>query len=198
MNYDKRLARIVNAVLEWQAAIIDAAKANSGDYRAAVARTLAEFVAAVLDYAKHQHETGDKQAVLHAVSVCAKAGLPLPPWAAAAFCKAYEDARDFRCASWDDVFDAPVRKHEKRPAKEQQARLETAVWLRVSQLRKSKPRRNVFPEVAAEFGIGEAVARKYFFAAEKLNRSNPLAGALAELSTVGERLRTLKINRRTD
>jgi hypothetical protein len=173
---------------------------NSEEYCAGVERAKAEYVAAKLEYSKLSHEAGNKLAVLHAIDACATAGLPLPQWAADAFCKAFDEVRFFRCASWDEVFGVPIKKHEKLPAKEQQSRLQIRVWVRVSQLREATPRRNVFPEVAAEFKIGVAMARKHFFAAEKKITSGTLEGAAAaqhaEGILIAEELKALARKRR--
>jgi hypothetical protein len=122
----------------------------------------------VMPRLQQKYEDGEKGALLRAISICAHEGYPLPPWAAKAFDDAYTAViHDFQFASWDDVFGKPHPKHIKLSAKRQAMRLTLVVWARVIGLREKTPHRDVFPDVAAEFGIGSAVAKQYFRRMEK-------------------------------
>lgn len=120
-----------------------------------------------LEQAGQAFERGDKGALLFAISMCASYRVPLPPWAAEAFMIAYFDVKWGReCLSWDEVFGVPHPKHVRRLPKGGTFK-QSNVCRRVRELRQQQPRRDVFPEVAAEFAISVALARKYFYDAEK-------------------------------
>lgn len=123
--------------------------------------------------AKQRYERGDKGALLFAIDMCISAAIPLPHWVALAFQVAYEDVKHrYLHATWDEVFGAPHPKNLKLHAKRDQLQKQWQVWVRVTYLREKTPRRDVFPAVAAEFGISKGLTRKFFYDADQLLHSS--------------------------
>ena len=132
------------------------------------------FDAKSLDRAKQRFDRGDKSALLDAVyawmSSTSHKPDAVPEWIRVAFMNAFAKVRiSHEYKSWDDAFGPPLKKNEKLACKAGRSfKAAAKVWVRVAELRRETPRRNVFPEVAKEFGISVAEARKYFYAASKL------------------------------
>ena len=132
-------------------------------------RTPQQVAAAACERARLRFNQGNKGAILDAVYACATVGVPLPEWAATAFVKASDDVkRKMLHASWDDVFGIPHLKGEKLPAKRNKAAKMWPVWLRVLELRQQQPGRDHFDRAAQDFKISVALAKEYFYEAQKL------------------------------
>ncbi|MET0706635.1 MAG: hypothetical protein ABWY82_07285, partial [Tardiphaga sp.] len=55
----------------------------------------------LIDDRRRRFEAGDKAALLDAVDLCARAGLPMPGWLAEAYCAAYAHWAAYRARSLD-------------------------------------------------------------------------------------------------
>ena len=126
-----------------------------------------------LDRAKQRFDLGDKSALLDALYAWIfqdpTNAMPLPEWVRLEFVIAFTKVRlSHEYRSWDEAFGPPLKKNEKHAAKRAEALKRPRVWARVAELRRETPHRDVFPEVAKEFGISVAEAKKYFYAASKL------------------------------
>ena len=141
------------------------------------------FDAKSLDQAKERFDLGGKSALLDAVYACTLQHPtdPLPEWVRFAFMNAFVKVRiSHEYNSWDEAFGSSRKKNEKLVARRAEFLKRAKVWVRVAELRRETPHRNVFPEVAKEFGISVAEARKYFYSANKPRAGNS-ATMLAEL-----------------
>src|SRR5262245_55861000 len=120
--------------------------------------------------AKRRFDRGDKGAILEAIFHCALGELPLADWPRDAFMRAYTETKvgPPLHRSWDVVFATPHEKHEKLHAKLLAGALRWRVYIAVLDLRAKQPHKDHFPAVAARFGIGEALCRKYFRQAQRI------------------------------
>jgi hypothetical protein len=134
-------------------------------------RRFAELMANSLARAEQRLLRGDTAAILDAVFDCALAGM-LPEWLCRAFRQAYGAVKiELLHASWDDVFGRPHGKNTKLAAAQRDRAYRWAVYAEICDRRGQRPRKDHFAEVAAKYGIGEAVARKYYRKASRMMRS---------------------------
>ena len=150
-------------------------------------RKIGAFDKSSLDRIKQRFDLGDRRALLDAVYACILRYPtdPLPEWVRLAFMNAFVKVRiSHEYNSWDEAFGSPHQKNEKLVAKRAEFLKRAKVWFRVAELRRETPRRNVFPQVAKEFGISVGLARDYFYAANKLTRAGNSATMLAELEQI--------------
>jgi hypothetical protein len=82
-------------------------KFRQGSYEALTAEERNQLLGTVDFYDRVKFENGDKRALLGVIAQCARKELPLPAWAATAFCEAYFRSRDGKLKSWNEVFGKP-------------------------------------------------------------------------------------------
>lgn len=124
-----------------------------------------------LERTKQRFDRGDNSALLDAIYLCTVhwPGRPLPSWVEAAFWNAFVGVKlAHEYESWDEAFGLPHPKNRKLIAKRAEFEKRADLWVRVAELRRKAPHRDHFPAVAKEFGLSVAVAKKYFYATNKL------------------------------
>jgi hypothetical protein len=142
-----------------------------------------------LERAKQRSDRGDNSAVLDAIYLCTLHQCALPSWVRTAFRNVFLRVKLFHdYASWDEAFGLPHPKDQKQSAKRAGFLNRTRLWVRVAELRREAPHRDHFPTVAKEFGLSVAVAKKYFYAANKLTGCADEAEALAMLEQMAASL----------
>lgn len=111
-------------------------------------------------------ETGDKAAILEALSICSLSDLPIPKWCAKAYLKAYRSVRQYRAKSWDDAFGRPHPKNTKIGAKRDEREKEFILYDRVEEMKKKNPKtdkKTILERTGKELCIGEKLAEKYYY-----------------------------------
>lgn len=114
----------------------------------------------------HFMATGDKDAILKALAVCALNDLPIPRWCSIAYLKAYRNVRQYRAKSWDDAFGQPHPKNAKIENRRDKREKEFLVYDRVREIKRESPNtpidRNLFEDVGKEFCISGGLADQYY------------------------------------
>jgi len=126
-----------------------------------------EVVDGQLDEYRQQFESGDADAVFHALLFCAKYEVVMPDWLGA---ELHHVWRRFIRREADDLGGAfgitwPKGKHKAAYLKRR--RLKFAVFNRVTELHRDRPLdASLFAEVGTEFGIGKTLVTEYYYAAK--------------------------------
>ncbi|MDA8348204.1 MAG: hypothetical protein M0038_05275 [Pseudomonadota bacterium] len=133
---------------------------------------------------------GDKLALAHAVAICACTDIPLPEWAARAFLQGFNELREFKAKSWDDVLGQPRPKGTHASALRKRRERSFLTWAHVQRAARSgAPIDNeLFERVGKLLRIGRELAKRYYVDVEtRIRDSAPLfsgdgAQALLELT----------------
>jgi hypothetical protein len=140
-------------------------KFRRGSYEALTAEERNQLLGTVDFYDRVHFENGDKRALLGVIAQCARKELPLPAWAATAFCEAYFRSRDGKLKSWNEVFGKPwPGKSRKGTATESRA---VAVWIEVNRLHHDEGcpiDEGLFERVGKSLGVGRrsTISRLYW------------------------------------
>jgi hypothetical protein len=120
--------------------------------------------ALLVEKCRKQFEEGEAAALLDAVDYCARSAMPLPLWAAQAFCDRYISWVQFRAGTLDEAFGVtrPKGKHTgKRATRE---RLRPRVVLCVLKLDEEMPLDEaLFERVGAKLEISGSLARTIYY-----------------------------------
>lgn len=121
-----------------------------------------KFFADRLVHHEQEYKGGKRSALAMTIKLCAAGGVPLPPWAAKAFCDGVTEILEARVRSWDDVFGhTPLSEPKRRLA---QKRLEREWVVRNwAQLHTTMAiDETFFEQMARETGLTQSVARKIY------------------------------------
>ena len=115
---------------------------------------------------------GDRTLILEGVQLCAKAGVPLPFWLAAAFLRAYADTRHrHRHKSWDDVFGAPHAKGTHLGADRRRHTLGRDAYVLVGRIKTQNPDTPIdealFDRVGRALGASRTVTAEAYYRMKK-------------------------------
>ena len=117
----------------------------------------------LIDDRRRRFEAGDKAALLDAVDLCARAGLPMPGWLAEAYCAAYAHWAAYRVRSLDEAFGVD-RKGRKLADLQQRESLKAVVAVEVNRLRKVMPTdEHLFEEAGAELNMPVGQVRGIYY-----------------------------------
>jgi hypothetical protein len=146
---------------------------------------MAKLTARLVELARERFKAGDPAALLDAVDSCARAGMPMPPWLAEAFCERY--ARWARFEKESATLDAAF--NVKRPKKMHIGKRELREWLRprvvfaVLRLHRDGGApidQQLFDIVGEEFNISGGQASKIYY--------EPASALLRKLGETAEKL----------
>lgn len=112
---------------------------------------------------------GDKLALAHAVAICACADLVLPEWVARAFLQGFNELREFKVKSWDDVLGQPRPKGTHARALRKRRERSFLAWAHVRHLAASgTPIDNeMFEAVGKRLHVGRELAKRFYVYEEK-------------------------------
>jgi hypothetical protein len=118
---------------------------------------------------KEDFEAGDTGALLRAIAECARRGIPLPPWAAAAFCERLAKVEGWEVDSWEDVFGRIRPKHSHKHSFQRDKRL----WEAHDRVMAAKKAGRsigsaLFEDIGREIGISGASCSKCYYKAKKI------------------------------
>ncbi len=109
--------------------------------------------------------SGQPQALTDMIYWCLKLGWAIPKWAADAFIVAVEKVKRAEVGSWDDAFGRPYPKGHQL-ARERARLKSTAIYLRVTELRKRRIPIN-FDEVGREHGLAATQCKTAYYKFKK-------------------------------
>lgn len=122
-----------------------------------------------LEQEQERFAAGDRGALLAAVRECARCGLPMPEWVAAAFIRSYDQVLNCRVKSWDEAFGAPFPKGSHLNALRKRRKLRvfvhSAVIDRVQRDPSTPIDKGLFESVGEEFNIGASQAEELYYSA---------------------------------
>jgi hypothetical protein len=122
-----------------------------------------------LEEERERFAAGDRVALLAAVRECARCGLPMPEWVAAAFIRSYDQVLNCRVKSWDEAFGAPFPKGSHLNALRKRRKLRifvhSAVLDRVRRDPSTPIDKGLFESVGEEFSIGASLAEELYYSA---------------------------------
>jgi len=116
---------------------------------------------------KEKHDAGDKPALIGAITICARAGMPLPPWVSEAWIAADSRIKDYGAKSWDDVFGVPHPKGRHIETARRHLELAIEVYERVEEIKREEPATPVdaalFERVGQEHCIGKTTCETLYY-----------------------------------
>ena len=137
----------------------------------------------LIDDRRRRFEAGDKAALLDAVDLCARAGLPMPGWLAEAYCAAYAHWAAYRARSLDEAFGVD-RKGRKLADLQQRESLKAVVAVEVNRLRKVMPTdEHLFEEAGAELNMPVGQVRGIYY--DKTNHWPQFAEGIRKMTVPG-------------
>jgi hypothetical protein len=101
-------------------------------------------------------EKGDHVALMEAIARCMMYGVPIPNWAASAFCAGYQAIGRLEANSWDDVFGKPHAKGKHLKHKALRLKKREQVYHRIRELHAEGRAIDdeLFERVGKELGVG--------------------------------------------
>lgn len=120
---------------------------------------------------KSYKEKNKKKTILKAIAVCANYGLKMPEWVSQTFLDSYYSVIRGEKMSWDEAFGMPFRNgaHKKTI---KNSRKKIPVFYAVREANKNIPIPKVFEVVGEQFGIGERLAKDYYYEIKKIFDKN--------------------------
>ena len=154
MGYEFRTLEIVSRLIPAEYMLVEEAR-----------QIIDWWVARLLEYLRLRYEAGDGIAIIDAVNICAGYTLPLPEWAALAFCDKYSQLLSYEFRTLDQAFGAFHRKHLDVDAQERRAELgQAAAWLKALKEAEGVPvGEGMWDEIGEELGIpGPTLSKMYY------------------------------------
>ncbi len=114
---------------------------------------------------------GDSAAVIEALYLCSLNSLPIPRWCEFEFLAAYRKVRQYKAASWDDVFGKPHPKGTHLKAKRELWEKGSQVYYRIEEILRNEPETpidgSLFERVGREFAIGAKTKTEMIYYGQK-------------------------------
>jgi hypothetical protein len=159
-------ALALDRALEETDAIIEADPSRSLDPSLPVFQVAQQLV---LEEHREAFESGDSQALLAAIRICANHDIAMPKWLSAAYIRAYDLVLSCRVGSWDDAFGRPFPKGAHLKKLRQKRQLRFQVGQDVDDLH-SKERildDALFEEVGKKYGLKKTVTSELYYEYKK-------------------------------
>ena len=135
---------------------------------------------AELSICERDFKAGDKLALAHAIAICACADIEMPDWVARAFLQGFNELREFKARSWDDVFGPPRPKGTHASALRKRRERSFLAWAYVRHLAASgEPIDNeLFDRVGKRLRVGRELAKGFYVREEtRIRNAVPLFSA---------------------
>lgn len=112
---------------------------------------------------------GEQFALMMAIRTCATYDVPLPEWAAMAFCRAYDAVVGARARGWDAVFPRAYRKGSHLAAIRKRREKQGAVWSAVREAHANGAPicPETFDAVGRKLGLGATLTADYYYAYDR-------------------------------
>jgi len=123
-----------------------------------------------LKAARASYDSGDKLALLRAVSLCAQHSLVMPDWLAVQFLARYRKVTRVRVGSWDEAFGRPFKKgtHISQARLRLEKRFLVHNRIRTLHADGRSINEDLFDEVATELGVSRTVCKELWAEAQGL------------------------------
>lgn len=124
-----------------------------------------------LDLLEYRHKT-DKACLMMAIQLCAKHGLIMPEWVAAALNEANREIFAlYEKHSWDEVFGKPREKGSHSNSLKKRRFLTVKVWKEVNKELEINPETPIdtglFEKIGKSLGISKTVIQEYYYSIKK-------------------------------
>lgn len=146
-----------------------------------------------LEARRQDLEGGDQLALLDAIAICAKHGLPMPAWASQAFLAAHDRVVNQERDGWKDVFGTPLKRSQYLLKKRKRTRdfAQVMVSLMLAREEGRPIGTDLFDEIGDKFGLSKTVVSDIYYGRPKRKNTLPKQ-ASAEFRSRAKNLRYKK------
>lgn len=125
----------------------------------------------ILNSLYEEYLSGDKDAIMRALTTCIFSGLPLPAWLSSALIDSINKVRCYTAKSWDDVLGRPHSKGTNLVAKRKKLLKSFQVYQKITEIKEVTPKvpidAGLFETVGRIFGLGKTLAEEYYYHTKK-------------------------------
>jgi len=117
------------------------------------------------DWRQH-YEGGDNAALPQCLNHCMTFNVPIPEWAATAFCAAYDKIHQYEVKSWDDVLGRALAKGKRLATEQRNVKIWVPLFREIVRRHRSGAAisKELFSEVGRKFGVSGTIASDIYYA----------------------------------
>lgn len=123
-----------------------------------------------------QFISGKRLALMKAIYICCRHGLPIPAWASEAYAAAFLKIENAHAKSWDEAFGAPYPPGTNISATRKERDLPALIWAAVADEKEKHPDtpidNGLMDKIGERFDIGRSQAWKYYGQMKKIMDGN--------------------------